>query len=66
MWGHFGNVSSLRPGLQPSRLLCPWDSPGKNAEMGCQILLELHCQLKKMHNLRVESCFIWGKARIAA
>ena len=24
---------SLRPhGLEPARLLCPWDSPGKNAE----------------------------------
>ena len=27
---------SLRPyGLQPARLLCPWDSPGKNAGVGC-------------------------------
>ena len=32
---------SLRPfGLQPSRLLCPWDSPGKNAEVGCHFLLQ--------------------------
>ena len=28
--------NSLRPhGLQPTRLLCPWDSPGKNTEVGC-------------------------------
>ena len=27
---------TLRPrGLQPARLLCPWDSPGKNAGVGC-------------------------------
>ena len=22
--------------LQPARLLCPWDSPGENAGVGCQ------------------------------
>ena len=27
-------------GLQPTRLLCPWDSPGKNAGMGCHFLLQ--------------------------
>ena len=27
-------------GLQPSKLLCPWDSPGKNAEVGCHSLLQ--------------------------
>ena len=27
-------------GLQPTRLLCPWDSPGKNTEMGCHALLQ--------------------------
>ena len=31
---------SLRPqGLQPTRLLCPWDFPGKSAGVGCQCLL---------------------------
>ena len=31
---------TLRPrGLQPSRPLCPRDSPGKNAEVGCHFLL---------------------------
>ena len=24
---------------QPIRLLCPWDSPGKNTEAGCYVLL---------------------------
>ena len=26
--------------LQPIRLLCPWDSPGKNTEVGCHFLLD--------------------------
>ena len=32
---------SLRSyGLQPMRLLCPWDSPGKNTGAGCHALLQ--------------------------
>ena len=32
---------SLRPqGLQPSKLLCPWDSPGKNTGVGYHALLQ--------------------------
>ena len=27
-------------GLQPSRLLCPWDSPDKNTGVGCHALLQ--------------------------
>ena len=31
----------LRPhGLQPTRLLCPWDFPGKNTGVGCHFLLQ--------------------------
>ena len=33
--------NSLRPHrLQPSRLLCPWDSPGKNTGVGSHSLLQ--------------------------
>ena len=33
--------NSLRPhGLLPSRLLCQWDSPGKNIRVGCHALLQ--------------------------
>ena len=48
----------LQPhGLQPARLLCPWNSPGKNTRVGCHALLQdvfptqglnsglLHCRL---------------------
>ena len=32
---------SLRPqGLSPARLLCPWDSLGKNTGVGCHFLLQ--------------------------
>ena len=32
---------SLRPHeLQPTRLLCQWDSPGKNTGVGCHFLLQ--------------------------
>ena len=27
-------------GLQPARLLCPWNSPGKNTRVGCHALLQ--------------------------
>ena len=34
-------MSLLRPhGLWPTRLLCPWDLPAKNAGVGCHFLLQ--------------------------
>jgi len=34
--------NSLQPhGLQPTRFLCPWDFPGKNAGVGCHFLLRV-------------------------
>ena len=36
-----GHVRLLQPhGLQPARLLCPWDSPGKITGVGCHFLLQ--------------------------
>ena len=33
--------NSLQPhGLQPARLLCAWDSTGRNAGVGCRSLLQ--------------------------
>ena len=38
---------SLRPhGLQPARLLCPWDSLGKNTGVGCRFLLQGICLIQ--------------------
>ena len=34
----------LQPrGLEPARLLCPWNSPGKNPGVGCHYLLQGNC-----------------------
>ena len=39
---------TLRPhGLQPSRVLCPWDFPGKNTGVGCHALLQGIFQTQK-------------------
>ena len=39
-FSHAAITDSLRPhGLQPSRLLCPWNSPGKNTGVGSHSLL---------------------------
>ena len=39
---------------QPTRLLCPWDSPGKNTGMGCHCLLQ--CMKRKSESEIGESC----------
>ena len=37
----FFSCPTLQPhGLQPARLLCRWDSPGKNIGVGCHSLLQ--------------------------
>ena len=46
---------SSRPhGLQPTRLLHPWDSPGKNAGVGCHFLLQ--CMKVKSESEVAQSC----------
>ena len=38
---HFSCVLlCVTPWMQPTRLLCPWDSPGKNTGVGCHFLLQ--------------------------
>ena len=39
---------------QPIRLLCPWDSPGKNTGVGCQFLLQ--CMKVKSESEVAQSC----------
>ena len=47
------SLQSLQPcGPQPTRLLCPWDSPGKNTRVGSHFLLTQGL------NSRV-SCFLY-------
>ena len=41
-WSHSVMSDSSRPqGLQPTRLLCPWDFPGKSTGVGCHCLLQM-------------------------
>ena len=42
MAAHWGVLTdSLQPcGLEPAKLFCPWDSLGKNTEVGCHFLLQ--------------------------
>ena len=39
---------------QPTRLRCPWDSPGKNTGVGCHFLLQ--CMKVKSKSEVAESC----------
>ena len=39
---------------QPIRLLCPWDSPGKNTGVGCHFLLQ--CMTVKSESEIAQSC----------
>ena len=39
---------------QPTRLPCPWDSPGKNAGVGCHFLLQ--CMKVKSESEVAQSC----------
>ena len=50
-------------GLQPDRLLCPWDLPGKNTGVGCHALLQhltyilFICIINKVAmNIHVHTC----------
>ena len=46
---------SVRPHRrQPTRLLCPWDSPGKNTGVGCHFLLQ--CMKVKSESKVAQSC----------
>ena len=42
------------PWRQSTRLLCPWDSPGKNTGVGCHFLLQ--CMKVKSESEVAQSC----------
>ena len=47
--------NSVRPHRwQPTRLPCPWDSPGKNTGVGCHFLLQ--CMRVKSESEVAQSC----------
>ena len=50
---------SVRPHRQqPTRLPCPWDSPGKNTGVGCHFLLQ--CMKVKSETQVTQSCLTLG------
>ena len=50
---------SVRPHRrQPTRLPCPWDSPGKNTGVGCHFLLQ--CRKVKIESEVVQSCLTFS------
>ena len=42
------------PWMEPTRLPCPWDSPGKNTGVGCHFLLQ--CMKVKRESEIAQSC----------
>ena len=46
-------------GLQPTRLLHPWDFPGKSAGVGCHCLLQ-----KKAERRRIDGFELWYWRRL--
>ena len=60
-------------GLQPARLLCPWDSPGKKVGVGCHFFLQgifptqgsnLHRQVESLALRQLGSLFNGYKASV--
>ena len=49
--------SSWPHGLPPTRLLCPWDFPGKSTGVGCHCLLHLLCRYEKIFAKGLQSTF---------
>ena len=62
-WSHsvLSDSDSSGPhGLQPTRLLCPWDFPGKSAGVGCHCLLRLKYAVILICCFLLSCCaFIW-------
>ena len=48
-------------GLQPVRLLCPWDFPGTNTAVGCHFLLQGIFQIQGL-NLHLSHLLHWQEA----
>ena len=53
--------NSLRPfRLWPAKLLCPWDSPGKNTVVGCHALLQRIFPTQQQNCVFCDSCISGG------
>ena len=47
---HSSDFYLFLDGLQPARLLCPWDFPGKDTGVGCHDLLQPTLNIKREPN----------------
>ena len=57
--------SARRHRWQPTRLLCPWDSSGKNTEVGCFLLQCMHaCKISRFSRVRL-CAILWTAAHQA-
>ena len=55
MLSHSVMFNSLQPyGLSLTRLLCPWDGPGKNTGVGCHFLLYAYMQKISLYSASYE------------
>ena len=61
-WSHSVMSDSLRPhGLQPTRLLHPWDFPGKSTGVGCHCLLPMPDERSGKFRWNLISVYLgWG------
>ena len=56
-WSRSVVSDSSRPhGLQPTRLLRPWDFPGKNAGLGCHCFLQCGIYNQILLSIKKEQC----------
>ena len=54
---------SSRPhGLQPTRLLRPWDFPGKSTGVGCHCLLQILQILKRSYQIKGHNCYLFEQS----
>ena len=55
-WSRSVVSDSSRPhGLQPTRLLCPWDFPGKSTGVGCHCLLRISKKNQKRVSVKSQN-----------
>ena len=56
--------NSLRPhGPQPTRLLCPWNFPGRNTGVGCHCLLQVWIYIRSLFS-KIQNNFVKGRQMV--
>ena len=64
-WSRSVVSDSQRPhGLQPTRLLHPWDFPGKSTGVGCHCLLQIHTSSALLLDMNFFTWLCWLYKRL--